>query len=204
MTFNQKDAGVSPGLRVWRSQRENILTLLIALVLALLIRSFLAESRYIPSDSMVPALYPGDRLVVEKVAYRLRSPQRGEIVVFQPPEALQVAGYSAGQAFIKRVIAEPGQVVQVHKGRVYLDHRPLAESYIAEAPGYEWGPRQVPEHSFFVMGDNRNNSNDSHVWGFLPEANIIGRATFRFWPPGQVGPVENPLLKLGQAESVAK
>lgn len=198
MTFEKKDFSSAPAwLRVWRSQRENILTVAIALILALLIRTFLAESRYIPSDSMVPTLYPGDRLVVEKLFHRFRPPQPGEIVVFQPPEVLQVMGYGADQAFIKRVIALPGQVVQVHQGQVYLDHQPLAERYTAEVPKYEWGPLRVPEHEFFVMGDNRNNSNDSHVWGFLPEQNIIGRATFCFWPPGRVGPVENPLHSTG-------
>ncbi len=194
MAVEEKDFGSTPAwLRLWRSQRENLLTLIIALVLALLIRTFLAESRYIPSDSMVPTLYPGDRLVVEKLSYRFRPPQLGDIVVFQPPEALQLVGYSRDQAFIKRVIGTPSQIVQVHQGKVYLDNQPLDEGYIAEPPGYELQPIRVPPHEFFVMGDNRNNSNDSHVWGFLPEASIIGRASFCFWPPGRVGPVQNPV-----------
>jgi len=183
-------ANASAWLRVWRSQKENLKTLLIALVLALLIRGFVAEPRYIPSISMEPTLAVGDRLVVEKVSYRFHPPRVGEIVVFHPPAILQAVGYGADQAFIKRVIAGPGQVVQVHNGRVYVDNQPLSERYIAEAPQYELGPLRVPEHTLFVMGDNRNNSNDSHVWGFLPEANVIGRATFRFWPPGKLGPVQ--------------
>lgn len=191
MTLDKETTANPPAwLRVWRSQKENLKTLLIALVLALLIRGVVAEPRFIPSISMEPTLAVGDRLVVEKLSYRFHPPRVGEIVVFHPPAVLQAVGYGADQAFIKRVIAGPGQVVQVHNGQVYVDNQPLMEGYIAEAPHYELGPVQVPEHALFVMGDNRNNSNDSHVWGFLPEANVIGRATFRFWPPGKLGPVQ--------------
>ncbi|HEY9844809.1 MAG TPA: signal peptidase I [Candidatus Caenarcaniphilales bacterium] len=195
MAFEEKEPRAAPAwlktAGFWRkgllAQRENLQTLLLALLLAFLIRGYVAESRYIPSDSMVPTLYPGDRLVVEKISYQFRSPQPGEVIVFQPPEILQLAGYTANQAFIKRVIGTPGQVVQVHEGQVYVDNQPLKESYLAERPGYEWGPLTVPAHKFFVLGDNRNNSFDSHVWGFLPARSIIGRATWRFWPPGRIG-----------------
>ncbi|HEY9750001.1 MAG TPA: signal peptidase I, partial [Allocoleopsis sp.] len=115
------------------------------------------------------------------------SPHRGDIVVFDPPLQLQTQGYSKEQAFIKRVIGLPGQTVKVRQGKVYVDDQPLSEPYIAEPPAYEWGPEQVPEGQFFVMGDNRNNSNDSHIWGFLPKQNIIGRALWRFWPFSRVG-----------------
>jgi signal peptidase I len=174
-------------LRLWRAQRENLQLLLIALCLALLIRGVIAESRYIPSESMQPTLYPGDRLVVEKLSYHFHPPQAGDIIVFHPPESLQQVGFAADQAFIKRIIALPGQVVQVHQGHVYINGQLLPESYTPELAQYELAAIKVPAHSYFVMGDNRNNSNDSHVWGFLPEENIIGRANFRFWPPGQVG-----------------
>ncbi|HEY9641104.1 MAG TPA: signal peptidase I, partial [Coleofasciculaceae cyanobacterium] len=90
-------------------------------------------------------------------------------------------------AFIKRVIGTPGDVVQVKAGTVYLNGHPLTEPYIAEQPAYELDPVQVPDDQLFVMGDNRNNSNDSHVWGFLPQQNIIGRAVFRFFPFDRIG-----------------
>lgn len=175
----------------WRQVRENLQILAIALGLALLIRTFVAEPRYIPSVSMLPTLEVGDRVVVEKISYRFRPPATGEIIVFDPPEALQQYGYTKDQAFIKRVIGEPGETVKIAGGKVYLNDRPLSEDYIAEPPDYQWGPESVPADGIFVMGDNRNNSNDSHVWGFLPKKNIIGRAAFRFWPLNRIGFLQN-------------
>ncbi|CAD5916070.1 putative signal peptidase I-1 [Planktothrix tepida] len=169
--------------------KENILILAIALGLSLLIRTFIAEPRFIPSDSMFPTLEIGDRLVIEKVSYYLDSPQFGDIIVFNPPTQLQEIGYAADQAFIKRIIGKPGEIVEVKNGRVYIDNQPQFERYIAEEPHYQLPPVKVPENSYFVMGDNRNDSNDSHVWGFLPKENIIGRAVFRFWPIERFGGV---------------
>ncbi len=188
MTTEEKKLTTSPfWLRVWRTQKENLQLIVIALCLALLIRTFVAEPRYIPSDSMLPTLEMGDRLVVEKISYRLHPPVTGDIIVFDPPQKLQVLGYAKDQAFIKRVIGEPGQIVTIAHRQVYLNSEPVQEGYIAEPPAYKWGPQQVPEDEFFVMGDNRNDSNDSHVWGFLPRQNIIGRARFRFWPLNRIG-----------------
>lgn len=192
MTSQEKDSIEAPlWLRLWRTQQENFQLVIVALCLALLIRVFIAEPRYIPSDSMLPTLQMGDRLVVEKISYRLRSPATKDIVVFEPPEKLQILGYAKDQAFIKRIIGEPGQTVSVARGKVYLDRQPLQEDYIATPPNYQWGPEQVPEGEFFVMGDNRNDSNDSHIWGFLPRKNIIGRAWFRFWPLSRIGFVKS-------------
>jgi signal peptidase I len=174
----------------WKSQRENVQILAIALVLAVLIRLFVAEPRFIPSDSMVPTLQIGDRLVIEKVFYRFRPPASGEVIVFEPPALLQEYGYSADRAFIKRIIGVPGDRIAVHQGQVYRNGLALTESYIAESPKYEMEEVTVPPQEFFVMGDNRNNSNDSHVWGFLPQENIIGRAIFRFWTPDRFGVLE--------------
>jgi signal peptidase I len=174
-------------MKLWRSQRENLLLLVIALGLALLIRSLVAEARYIPSASMQPTLWPGDRVVVEKISYRLHPPQQGDIVIFHPPGHLQAEGLAADSVFIKRIIGMPGQIVQVHQGQVWVDGQPRSETYTLEAADYEMPPLQVPESMVFVMGDNRNDSNDSHIWGFLPIENVIGRANFRFWPPDRAG-----------------
>lgn len=168
---------------------ENVRLVVIALVIAIFVRFFIAEPRFIPSPSMVPTLAVGDRLLVEKVSYHLHLPNRGDIVVFEPPPQLQEYGYQASQAFIKRVIGLPGQQVQVSQGKVYVNGEPLAENYVLEAPQYEMPPVTVPAGQLFVMGDNRNDSNDSHVWGFLPIENVIGRALLRFWPLDKAGTI---------------
>lgn len=176
-----------------QAQQENLRILAIALVLAIVIRLFIAEPRYIPSDSMVPTLLIGDRLVVEKVSYRLHPPQVGDIIVFEPPQQFQEQfGFLPDKAFIKRVIGTPGDVIQVQNGVVYRNDHPLQERYIAEPPAYQMPAVHVPEGQVFVMGDNRNNSNDSHVWGFLPQENIIGRALFRFFPFARIGSLKSP------------
>jgi signal peptidase I len=173
----------------WRQVWENGQIIAIALLVALVIRTFVAEPRYIPSDSMLPTLEQGDRLVVEKISHHFHPPQKGDIIVFEPPEQLQRQGYKKDQAFIKRVMGTSGQIVAVFKGKVYLNNHPLREDYIFESPHYNLPPIQIPEGKLFVMGDNRNNSNDSHIWGFLPESNVIGRAVFRFFPFQKIGMV---------------
>ena len=174
----------------WKQQvKENLVTIAIALTIALVIRVFIAEPRYIPSESMLPTLEVGDRLVIEKVFYNFQPVQRGDIIVFQPPKQLQVRGYEINQAFIKRAIAKGGDTVAVQDGIVYVNNRPLQEDYIAQLPRYNMPLVTVPKGSLFVMGDNRNNSNDSHIWGFLPENNIIGHAIFRFWPFERIGSI---------------
>jgi signal peptidase I len=172
----------------WRATLwENIKTIAIALLCVFLIRTFLAEPRYIPSDSMLPTLETGDRVVVEKVSYHFHPPTMGDVIVFNPPSLLQDYGYLPKQAFIKRVMATGGHHISVHDDQVYRDDEPLTEPYIAIPPHYEMSDRTIPDHRLFVMGDNRNNSNDSHIWGELPEGNVIGRAVFRFWPPQRIG-----------------
>jgi signal peptidase I len=165
---------------------EGLQTIGLSVVLALGIRHFVAEARYIPSGSMEPTLQINDRLVVEKISYLFNQPQRGDIVVFWPPDSLFPPGQRR-DAFIKRVIGLPGDTVEVRDGQVFIDGVPLEEDYIKAPPNYEWGPETVPEASYLVLGDNRNSSYDSHAWGFVPHENIIGRAVVRFWPPDRLG-----------------
>jgi signal peptidase I len=185
----QDQTKAPPTLPLGQQIRENVQILAIALGLAFLIRMLIAEPRYIPSDSMLPNLEIGDRLVVEKVSYHFHPPHTGDIIVFNPPPQLQLQGYQKNQAFIKRTIALPGQTIEVRAGQVYVNGQPLTEDYIAEPPNYDLAPQTVPEGMVFVMGDNRNNSNDSHIWGFLPQRHIIGRAWMRFWPSDRIGRV---------------
>ncbi|MCS6959676.1 MAG: signal peptidase I [Pseudanabaenaceae cyanobacterium SKYGB_i_bin29] len=160
----------------WQKQGESLRIILLSLVIAVLLRSFVIEPRYIPSGSMEPTLQVNDRIMVEKLTYHWRAPKRGEIIVFEPP-------FMAGKAYIKRVIGLPGEQVAIKDGKVFINGIPLEEPYILEPPRYEISPFVVPPGYYWVMGDNRNNSNDSHIWGFLPQENIQGRAILRFWPP---------------------
>lgn len=172
----------SPSENVWVETGK---TLLFAAVLAFGIRTFVAEARFIPSGSMEPTLQIDDHLMIEKLSYRFREPQRGDIVVFKPTEVLKEQNYH--QAFIKRIIGLPGDTVEVKNGVVYVNGEALKEDYIQEAPEYRYGPEIVPPDQYLVLGDNRNNSYDSHIWGFVPRKNLIGKAFVRFWPLGRVG-----------------
>ncbi len=167
---------------------EGLKTIGLSVFLAIGIRSFVAEARYIPSGSMEPTLQINDRLIIDKISYNFRQPQRGDIVVFSPTDALKQQNFK--DAFIKRVIALPGETVEVKGGRVYVNGQSLREQYIEEEPEYSYGPVTVPEDNYLVLGDNRNNSYDSHYWGFVPRKNIIGRAIVRFWPLDRVGKVD--------------
>lgn len=169
---------------------ETVQTIGLSIVLALGIRTFVAEARYIPSGSMLPTLEINDRLIIDKVSYRFKPPSRGDIVVFHPPAA---AGEQfVREAFIKRVVGLPGETLEVKGDKVYVDGKPLTEGYIESPPDYDWGPKTVPEGSYLVFGDNRNNSDDGHIWGFLPGDRIIGRATVRFWPFDRLAYLADP------------
>jgi len=172
---------------------EGLKTIGLSAILAFGIRTFVAEARYIPSGSMEPTLQVNDRLIVDKLGYHFKSPQRGDIVVFSPTDTLEKQNFH--DAFIKRLIGLPGETVEVKGGRVYVNNQPLRENYIKENPDYHWGPQTVPQGSYLVLGDNRNNSYDSHYWGFVPRDKIIGRAIIRFWPVGRVGEITEPSYK---------
>ncbi len=166
---------------------EGLKTIGLSALLAIGIRQFVAEARYIPSGSMLPTLQINDRLIVDKLSYRFNTPQRGDIVVFSPTSTLEKQNFH--DAFIKRVIGLPGDKVEVKGGRVFVNDQALRENYIEEDPQYQWGPQTVSPGSYLVLGDNRNNSYDSHYWGFVPREKIIGRAVVRFWPPNRVGEI---------------
>ena len=173
---------------------EIVKTLATAFILAIGIRTLVAEARYIPSSSMEPTLEINDRLIIEKISYRFKTPQRGDVVVFSPTDTLKEQNFK--DAFIKRVIGLPGETIEVRGGKVYVNGQPIREKYIDEAPEYTYGPETVPEDQYLVLGDNRNNSYDSHYWGFVPRKNLIGRAIVRFWPFDRLGSLdETPLYQ---------
>ena len=178
---------------------DTIKTISFSLIIALAIRTFIAEARYVPSGSMEPTIQPGDRLIIDKISFDFTSPQRGDIVVFNPTKTLQEDNFH--DAFIKRVIGLPGDKVEVKNGQVYINGSTIKENYIEAKPDYNWGPVIVPANSYLVLGDNRNDSFDSHYWGFVPRNKIIGRAIFFFWPLNRIREIQRPVYVLGQKNS---
>jgi len=136
----------------------------------------------LPTTSMAPTLLPGDRVQADEGA-ATKEPRRGEIWVFVMPAAAQPGGTPA----IKRIIGLPGETVAVRAGQVFINGRPLAEPYLVVRPNYTMPPRTLGPDEFFVLGDNRNNSHDGHVWGPLPRSLLLGRARTRVWPLGRAG-----------------
>lgn len=156
-----------------------------AVVLALLMRTFLVAAFFIPSESMEPVLQVGDRLLVSKLSYRIGDPDPGDIVVFRTPAALPGA---ETDELIKRVVAVGGQTVEGDGGRLFVDGSPVVEDYLPEGTFTRaFGPVFVPRGHVFVMGDNRPSSQDSRFFGAVPESQIVGRAFARFWPPVRIG-----------------
>ncbi len=162
-----------------------------AAILAFGIRTFVAEARYIPSSSMERTLLINDRLIIEKLGYHFEEPQRGDVIVFKTDniKLLEKPEYKK-EAFIKRIIGLPGDVIAIRNGVVYVNKKAISEEYIAEKPNQDFGPAKVPPNQYLVLGDNRNNSYDSRFWGFVPKENIIGRAVFRFWPVDRLGTID--------------
>lgn len=157
---------------VWLSLLWEVLqTLIMAVVLYFLIDTVVGRVR-VENISMQPTLHEGQFILVNKLAYRLGSFERGDIIIFH---------HDATEDYIKRVIGLPGDKVDVHGGHVYVNGEMLTETYIAAEPQYN-GTWQVPEGQIFVLGDNRNQSSDSHQWGFVPSSTVVGRALIVYWP----------------------
>jgi signal peptidase I len=150
-------------------------TAVLAIVLYLIIQT-LTQRIKVDSTSMVPTLHPSDYVVVNKLAYLLGKPHRGDIIVFKyPPDPTQIP-------YIKRVIGLPGDQIHITAGRVYINGVILTEPYLV-VPTNSGGDWTVPENNLFVLGDNRNGSSDSRAWGMVPMGNVIGKAEVIYWPP---------------------
>lgn len=162
-------------------------TLLLSVVLFFLINAVSARIR-IDGSSMEPNLHHGEFVIVSKINYRFGEPERGDVVVFDFPRNIT-------QEYIKRVIGLPGDHILIEDGNVYVNEIILSEPYLIMEPQYE-GEWDVPENTLFVLGDNRNNSSDSHTWGTVPMNNVIGEALVVYWPPSSWGLINgtNPVL----------
>lgn len=196
--------------RAASKQSGSLLEFLVILVVAFalvfgFVRPFVVEAFYIPSESMVPTLDVGDRVLANKFIYRFTEPERGDIVVFESLEGGIIpvqqnligriagvftgGGGNRGENLIKRVVGVPGDEIAVRNGMLFVNGGPQKEPYVNEAsPDRSFAaPVTVPEGHVFVMGDNRANSRDSRFFGPVPKEKIEGEAFLRFWPPGRIG-----------------
>jgi signal peptidase I len=184
--------------------RELPILFVVALALAIVLKTFVVQAFFIPSGSMEPTLEPGDRVLVQKVVY---GPDRGDVIVFSDPQGRPgpdrgiVGGFvhwlsntlgierPEHEDFIKRVIGLPGETVELRNGRLYVDGVQIPEPYLKGAVDTrDYGPVKVPQGALFVLGDNRLNSNDSRFGlGFVPVDKVVGRAFAIVWPPSRIG-----------------
>lgn len=165
--------------RAWAWIRDVFETLLLATFIFVMVNTL--TGRYeVQSISMEPTLHEGQYLIVSKISYWLHPPQRGDVVVLDPPDHRSVIPY------IKRVVGLPGERVEIRDGRVWINGVALNEPYVSGPVLYE-EEFVLDEDEYLVLGDNRNNSSDSHVWGTLPRENIVGKTVFRYWPPEKWG-----------------
>ncbi len=163
--------------------REYVESILIAFVLAMFIRTFFVQAFKIPTGSMRPTLMQGDRILVNKLLYRFKKPQRGDIIVFKYP-------LNPKRDFIKRLIVSEGETVEINNGNIFINGESSDNEILRKLYYYNYGKYakegvavKVPEKSFFVLGDNSAVSRDSRYWGFVPRKNLSGRAFLIYWPP---------------------
>jgi signal peptidase I len=154
--------------------RESLITIGLAVIIFLILQTTI-QSSIVDGSSMEPGLNNGQRLIVAKIAYSFKDPQRGDVIIIHPPVAPE-------KQWVKRVIGLPGDTIEVQKGIVYVNGFPLNEPYIKSPPTYTLNSFTVPQDNYFVMGDNRNNSTDSHYRWTVTRENIVGEVWLRIWP----------------------
>jgi len=164
--------------------KEALITIGLALVIYFLLQ-FVVQFKPVSGSSMEPTFAEqGDRVIISRVIYLIHEPERGDIITFKPP-------FKTSRDYIKRVIGLPGETVEIEKGKVYIDGQLLDEPYIMESFTYSLKAVTIPEDYYFVLGDNRDNSSDSHIWGLLPKENIVGKVWLCYWPPSMWGLAPN-------------
>ena len=177
----EQDEIVEPQPGAWAAVRhfvvETLQVIAPALVLALIVHLFLAQATIVYGQSMEPNLHPNQRLIVDKFSYRLHAPQRDDIVVVNLPEM--------DEMLVKRIVALPGETVEVRRGPVYVNGAAIPEPYDHDLTAYDMAPLTLGPLAYFVMGDNRGNSNDSRSFGPITRDEIVGRVWLRYWPLDQ-------------------
>jgi signal peptidase I len=154
-------------------------TIVLALLITLAVNTFVARAWIVEGPSMQPNLYYGERVMIEKVSYRFHGPRRGDIVVVDMPDS--------PEPLIKRVVALPGETIEIHGGRVYIDGQPIEEPWVEYTAAQDYPPTTVPPLHVFIIGDNRPNSRDSRTFGPVHVDQIEGRALFIYWPLEHAG-----------------
>lgn len=187
-TTNQKIANRKISKELVKEIMEYVLIFLIALVVMLLLNNFIIINARIPSASMEDTVMTGDRLIGNRLAYKNDIPQRFDVIIFKFPD-------NESELYIKRIIGLPGETVTITGGKVYINDSttPLDDSFTKEIPATtSFGPYYVPSNSYFVMGDNRNNSYDSRYWShtFVKSEQILGKAMFRYYPFNKISKVD--------------
>lgn len=164
------------GLRDWFKD------FLRALVFFLVLQTYVVQGFVIEGACMEPELHSREKIIVNKMVYRLQEPQVGEVVVFTYP-------LEPGKDFIKRVVGVPGDIIEIKDGYLYRNNRKMEEPFVKEYVFGSFGPQRIPADKLCVMGDNRNNSHDSRSWGLLDRKMVKGRAEFKFWPVDQIAKI---------------
>jgi len=159
--------------------REIVITAILALAVFFFLR-VTVDTVIVIGISMEPSFHNEQRLLINKITYRLHEPERGDVIVFQPTTSQE-------GDFIKRIIALPNDTVEIKKEAVYINGEKLNEPYIKSPPSYTIKEQKIPENSYFVLGDNRNKSNDSHNGWVVPRQNIVGKVWLLIWPPAEWG-----------------
>ena len=159
--------------------REVLETVVLTVIIFLLIQTVVRNFRVV-GTSMEPNLQDSQYLIVDKISYRLGNPHQGDVIVFEPPTR-------PGEDYVKRIIGVPGDLVEIRKGQVFINHQPLDEPYVVFPGTYDMSPRRVGPDELFVLGDNRNSSSDSHNWGVLSQDKVVGKAWVSYWPPSRWG-----------------
>jgi signal peptidase I len=163
--------------KYFRTIIEWIGLIIVAWIISYAIRTFAFDTRIVPTGSMLPTIQLQDRVIFDKIFYHFDTLKRGDIIMFKPP-----MGSDESDDLVKRIIGLPGERLEVRAGKVWINDKALDEPYLNQAPNYTYGPMEIPDNAYFMMGDNRNNSKDSHIWGVLPKENIKGRVILRYWP----------------------